>query len=272
MRKIIIRKNLFGLLIFIALFPLENAMAQQVSIGVRGGLTIPNLTAGSGAEVNPLNEGYSSRQSIGFGIFAEFHFSKLFSLQPKLEYSAQGGKKNGFQAFPTPSEVAQSFQMQGQPVPDYLYADFQSTAKINYLMLPILAKFGWNFREQSPFRVYVSAGPFVGLLLNAHQITSGNSIVYVGNSTQNPLPNPFDPAGGSWSQSFDNDHNLKDQLHRVNFGVEGNVGISYQIKKSHAIFIEGGGNYGLLNIQKGTANGKNHSGAATIMLGFAYGL
>ncbi|PVD50722.1 hypothetical protein DC498_18305 [Terrimonas sp.] len=76
--------------------------AQKTSIGIRGGLTIPNLSSGSGADVNPLNEGYSSRLGAGFGIFADFKISKLFSLQPMLEYSQQGGKKNGFQAFPVP--------------------------------------------------------------------------------------------------------------------------------------------------------------------------
>jgi hypothetical protein len=39
----------------------------------------------------------------------------------------------------------------------------------------------------------------------------------------------------------------------VNFlGVEANIGFAYKLTKSY-IFIEGGGNYGFLNIQKGTA-------------------
>ena len=70
-------------------------------------------------------------------------------------------------------------------------------------------------------------------------------------------------------QSLDNTENIKDQIHKNNMGIEGNIGLSYQISKSR-IFIEGGGNYGLLNIQKGTANGKNNSGAATANLGYAY--
>lgn len=255
-------------LIMAALY-VNQSKAQKVSVGLRGGLTIPNLTSGGGAEVNPLNEGYSSREGVGFGAFAEFRFSKLFSLQPMIEYSGQGGKKNGFQAFPTPDELAQAFEAQGQTAPTYLYGDFKSKAKINYLMMPILAKFGWNLAKKSPFRVYADAGPFVGLLLNAHQLTTGNSTVYFDAGKTTPVP---DGQGGSLTFPFDNDQNIKDQLHKVNFGVEGNVGFSYQFRNKSAVFIEGGGNYGLVNIQKGTENGKNHAGAGTVMLGYAYPL
>jgi hypothetical protein len=47
--------------------------------------------------------------------------------------------------------------------------------------------------------------------------------------------------------------------------------LAYKIKKSY-IFIEGGGNYGFLNIQKGTANGKNETGAGTVAVGYAFWL
>ena len=55
---------------------------------------------------------------------------------------------------------------------------------------------------------------------------------------------------------------IKDQLYTFNIGVEGNVGFNYHFGHSN-IFIEGVGNYGFLNIQKGTQNGKNNTGAAT---------
>ena len=42
------------------------------------------------------------------------------------------------------------------------------------------------------------------------------------------------------------------------------------ISKRAIFFIEGGGNYGFLNIQKGTDNGKNQIGAATVALGYGY--
>jgi hypothetical protein len=253
-------KKLIFYLFFLSLTLLFfNVDAQNVALGIRGGISIPNLSAGSNNQ-NPLNTGYSSRLGPDVGVFAEFKFSDLLSIQPMLEYSSQGGKKNGLQAFPTPSQVSAMYPPGSAPT--YLYANYNSTAKLNYLMLPILAKFGWNLKS-SPLRIYVDAGPFLGYLIYAKQVTSGSSNFYTDPQGQQPLP------GGP--QSFDNTQDIKDQLHKANFGIEGNIGLAYKLKKSY-IFIEGGGNYGFLNIQKGTANGKNETGAATVAVGYSFWL
>ena len=216
-----------------------------------------------GSEQNPLNTGYKSRLGPDAAIFVAYKFSKAFSIQPIIEYSSQGGKKDGLQAFPTPGDLALYFQSQGQQAPTYLYANYKSEAKLNYLMIPVLAKFGWNFNHSSPFRIYIDAGPFVGFLLSAKQVTSGSSNIYADAQGQQPLP-----VG---EQPFDTTQNIKSQLNSINFGVEGNVGLSYRTGKGK-VFIEGGANYGFLNIQKGTVNGKNNTGAATVTLGYAYPL
>lgn len=260
--------------------------AQSVDIGVKGGLSIPNLSA-SGSETTPLNEGYSSRTGPGFAVFADIKFSKLFSIQPSVEFSAQGGKKDGLQAFPPADFIARAeglipaelIPVITPQLPQYLYADFNSTAKMNYLLVPVLAKFGWDFSDQSPFRFYAGAGPFVGFLMNAKQITSGSSRIYFDENGQVPLaisiPNPEDPNSPTIIQPSEVDltaeTDIKDQLNKVNFGFQANVGVSYKINRS-SLFVEGGGNYGLINIQKGTANGKNNTGAATVMIGYAYSL
>jgi hypothetical protein len=224
--------------------------AQNFTLGARGGISIPNLTAG-GSENNPLNTGYKSRLGPDVALFGDYQISSLFSLGAMLEYSSQGGKKTGMQAFPNP---------QGS-TPQYLYANFKSEAKLNYLLVPVLAKFGWNVSKHSPVRIYIDAGPFAGFLLSAHQVTSGSSMVYAD-------PNGQQPVSPS-AQSFDANNDIKDQLNTFNFGVSGNVGVAYHFSKSR-VFIEGGGNYGFLNIQKGTANGKNHTGAGTVALGYGY--
>jgi hypothetical protein len=255
-------KSTIYLLLPVLLLCRLSASAQNIALGVRGGISIPNLSAG-GSNENPLNTGYSSRLGPDAGLFAEFKFSDLFSLQPMVEYSSQGGKKNGFQAFPTPAQAAQAFPP-GQ-APPYLYASFNSEAKLNYLMIPVLAKFGWNLEKNSPWRIYADAGPFVGFLLSAHQVTNGESeYYYYTNST--PPEKIALPIG---AQSFNHDQNIKDQLHTTNFGVEANVGLNYKFGLS-SIFIEGGFNYGFLNIQQGTANGKNNTGAGTVSLGYSY--
>lgn len=226
--------------------------AQTFDLGVRSGLSIPNLTAG-GSQSNPLNTGYKSRFGPDEAIFGEYHFSSLFSIEAMIEYSSQGGKKSGMQAFPNP---------QGN-IPPYLYANFKSEAKLNYLLVPVLAKFGWNLSVHSPVRIYVDAGPFAGFLLSAHQVTSGSSMIYAD-------PQGTQPVSPS-AQPFDANNDIKNQLNTFNFGVSGNVGFAYHYNRSN-IFIEGGGNYGFLNIQKGTENGKNQTGAGTVGIGYSYAL
>jgi Outer membrane protein beta-barrel domain len=247
------------------LFLFSFSAEAQWDLGLQGGISIPNLSA-AGSENNPLNTGYSSRLGPEFAIFGEYHVNSLFSLVPKIEYSAQGGKKDGFQALPVPTQLAEYFEQQGMPVPDYLYANFNSEAKLDYILIPILAKFGWNTDAQKKFRITVAAGPYVGFLLSAKQVTSGNSDIYL-----DPGGNEALPFG---AQSFDQTTDIKNQLNTTNFGIDGSVGVEYSLGASHhgRIFFEAGGNYGFLNIQKGSANGKNNTGAATLMLGYAYKL
>ncbi len=247
-------------LIFTALILLSsNAYAQKITLGAKGGLSIPNLTGG-GTE-NPLNAGYSSRMGADGGIYAEYHVTKPFSVSVGFEYSSQGGLKNKFQAFPFPPEAIQIFP---PPAPKYLYADFKSEAKIDYVLLPVLARYSWKLNKRSPLRIYAALGPFAGFLLSAHQVTSGSSLWYPSETKANPLPLP--------AQSFDANTNIKDSLNTFNAGICGFVGISYSISRNQSIFIEGGGNYGFMSIQKGTGNGKNKTGAAVVTVGYAYTL
>jgi Outer membrane protein beta-barrel domain len=265
-KKMIMLKNSFqAILGFFVFFIFSLSAAAQWDIGLQGGISIPNLSAG-GSDNNPLNTGYSSRLGPEFAVFGEYHVNSLFSLVPKIEYSAQGGKKDGLQAMPTPPELAEYFEQQGMQAPTYLYANFNSEAKLDYLLIPILAKFGWNLDAQKKFRFTVAAGPYIGFLLSAKQVTTGNSQIYLDPAGNEPLP--IGP------QPFDSTADIKSQLNTTNFGIEGSIGIEYKLGASHRdkIFFEAGGNYGFLNIQKGSANGKNNTGAATLMLGYAYKL
>jgi len=311
----------------LALFSITFATAQSnISIGVRGGATIPGFTGGQG---DPVSEGYSTALRMGAGIFAEFKISEIFSIQPMLEYSQQGAKRSGMQALvatDTDPQLAGAFQQAWQgalssapqlamlsqlglpanfpAAPQYLYANAKRDAKMDYLMLPVLAKFGWNFTKESPWRVYVSAGPFVGLLLNAKNIVSidgsvyadksGSSLIQLPDAVTSQLPPAMLPAlagavsqisdglAGNMADNMSGTQDIKDQLNKFNCGLEGNIGLQYKINPRNKVFLEAGGNYGLMNIQKSTGkdadgkkqylNGKNHIGAATVMLGYAYSL
>ncbi|PWT76511.1 MAG: hypothetical protein C5B59_06340 [Bacteroidetes bacterium] len=247
-------RKLFLFVIAIDFFSILS-FSQTTSLGVKGGISIPNLSASG--ENNPLNTGYKSSLGPNFAIFGDYGFNDIISLEVAIEYSAQGGLKNGLQALP----VDPSSFPPGQ-APKYVWANFDAKAQLSYLMIPILAKANFHI-GQSPFRVYADVGPFVGFLLSAKTITSGTSNVYLDQGQTQPiLPNPV---------SFDTTANVKDELQSTNFGIEGNIGLAYSFNQ-HTLFIEGGGNYGFVDIQKDKSNGSNRTGAATVRIGYAYTL
>jgi len=130
-------------------------------------------------------------------------------------------------------------------------------------MLDALAKFNWPLGSKSQWAVYFDVGPFGALLVSAHQVTSGSSVIYADDQMQQPI--------SQGAQSFDNKQDIKTDLHKGNLGVEGDLGFSVNTKNGK-LFLEGGGNYGFLNIQKGTADGKNQTGAGTVRVGYAFKL
>lgn len=241
------KKNqlLIASILLLAIFSGTSSIAQ-ITVGVKGGISIPNLSGGSTS--NPLNTGYSSRIGPDFALFADFHIAGIFSLQPQVEYSSQGGKKDGMQAFPNPMGST----------PAYLYADYNSETKLNYLLIPVMARIDLKLSQK--FKFYVMAGPEVGFLLSAKQVNSGNSPTYLDDKGTTPISPP---------QSFDTTVNVKSSINSTNFGIEGAIGFSYKIGNGN-VFVEGGGNYGFINIQKNSADGQNNTGAASITVGYAY--
>jgi len=224
-------------------------------IGFKAGLSIPNLTSGSSD--NPISNGYSSRLDVDAAVHIEFHINGWFSIQPQFEYSSQGGKKDGTQAFTVPVEMMPLFPP-GQ-APPYLYATYKSEARMNYLLLPILAKFHPLLDKK--WGAYVAIGPFVSYLLSAKNITKGSSMVYLDKEeTQALVSSP---------QSFNSKDNIRNDLHHFNAGISGHLGVDCRIGNGK-VFFEAGGNYGLIDIQKTEVNGKNKTGAAAINVGYQF--
>lgn len=264
MKKILV---IVGLLLTICAIQAQT----KVYIGARGGLNIPKLTASGD---NPMSKGYSSRLAGNGGIFAEFRFTELFSLQPMIEYTQQGGLRKGMQAIPAammPGDVQQVPAMVGE---EYLYADFKSETTFDYIMVPILAKFGRNLNNM-PVRLYIDAGPFVSFLLDAKQITSGTSLLYVdpaGDMTMDYLLGSLTGTSAQGPQSMKAKRTITDDVYRVNYGLSANIGVSYEIIPRHNILLEVGGNYSFRKLQKDSENGENRIGAATVVVGYAYKL
>lgn len=261
-------------ILFIAgLLLMSYAIQAQTEIyfGARGGLNIPKLTASGD---NPMSKGYSSRLAGNGGIFAEFRFTELFSLQPMIEYTQQGGKRDGMQAIPPaimPGEMQQIPAMVGEK---FFYADFKSETKFDYIMIPVLAKFGWNLKSL-PVRLYVDAGPFVSFLLGAKQVTSGSSLLYLdpaGDMTMDYLLESLMQEKPQGAVPMDVNRSIIDDVYRVNYGVSANIGVSYEIAPRHNLLFEVGGNYSFRKLQKSAENGENRIGAATVVVGYAYKL
>jgi hypothetical protein len=265
-----------------------------------------NITNMSTAKSTPISDGYNSRLAPGWGIFTELQVNPMVGLRLGVEYSGMGGKKDGMQAMPTQRLLTAMGNSIGMGVtdqqlaalgalmaglPPYYYANVKNTTKFDYVMIPLLTQFGWNL-GQSPWRVYVNAGPFASFLLSGKQYAKGTSKLYSdasGTATlwdifpdvvmigETPIPKSFivsqfpnientlgDPA--TFGES-----SITGEMKSANFGLTGNVGIRYQCKRNY-FFLEVGGNYGFITVQDDAANGSNRLGAASVMAGYAFSL
>lgn len=142
--------------------------SQTVNVGVRGGLSIPNIVSGGD---NPVSKGYSSRIAGGGGVFAELGINNYVSFRLGVEYSGQGGKRNGIQAMPSEQMMAglAAGMGDGNPagmdvilsqltagMPEIFYADVKNTAAFDYLMVPVSVQIGTNANNR--WRVYANVG------------------------------------------------------------------------------------------------------------------
>ena len=160
------------IIIAVVLFGFTNVNAQEeMQFGVKGGVNISTIT---GDDV----DSFDSRTCMHFGVVMELPISDKFSFQPELLYSCQGSDWSE-------DEFIES-------VVKSTNATYEGTYKVDYLNIPLMAKF------------YVSegfsleAGPQVGLLLSAK-------------------------AEGDFA-----DPDLKDYLKGIDFGV--NFGLGYKLE------------------------------------------
>ena len=239
------KKKGFQLSLVILMLLCTNLNAQKVTFGLKGGMSIPNLT--TGGSQTPLNAGYSSNFRGCGGIYGEYHLTKKFSVSVGAAYSTQGGVMERFET------------LLNDELPSVtLYSDYKYESKLDYLVVPVLARFNWQ-KKRSRLKWYAAFGPFAGYLIKASNVRS-----YRANYMDKEYSDLF-----SETYSYEKT-DMKDELYTFNVGLELLAGISYNLSKKHALFIEGGGNYGFLSITRAADNTRNYSGAATVSLGYAY--
>ena len=135
----------------IILFGFIRLNAQGVNFGVKAGANNSTLNEiledgirQPGDIENEFSKNWTSRTAFHLGFVVEFMVSDKFALQSEILYSAQGSDYTGF-------DLAE-FGREGR-----------GTYKLDYLNLPILAK----FYLAKGFSLEV--GPQIGLLLSANQ-------------------------------------------------------------------------------------------------------
>lgn len=229
---------------------------SKFSLGVYGGLNTPRLTGGGG---NPLSEGWTSRTGGGYGGTLDWTTGKHFAWRADILYSSQGGQRSGMQALD-----GSSFNPQ-IPTGTYLYADYNNESIMNYLEVPVMAKYIIPFSRSTRF--YIDLGPNIGFLLNAKQKTQGSSIVYADAGGNQPVSiNP--QTGQPFPVSFDADTDVTDDIKSVNFGITGGIGFAQGMGFGD-VFIDFRGAYGLTTVQKDSKNGNSHIGNLLIALGYS---
>lgn len=251
-------KYYFSLLVICCYSFLSGSLfSQTISAGISGGISIPQLKSSGD---NEISKDYSSRIAATFGLFADLGITQQVSVKAAVNYAGQGGKRKGMQPLP----VIPPLLSQMLPPGTMLYADFKNEAVLNYLEIPVTAKFTWG----SGLKYYLNAGPYVGVLLNAAQKTDGNSQLYLDKSATQPVGIQGQPLP---SQSLKADTDIKKDINTLNFGITGGIGIAYPVGSSGEIIVDARGAYGLKTIQKDTnANGKSNTGALFLTLGYAY--
>ena len=269
--------------------------AQDVKFGIKGGMNMTNMAT---AKSTPLSEGYNSRIATGWSIFTELQYNPMVSFRFGVDYSGLGGKKGGMQAVPTQRLITEMGNSIGMGVtddqlaalgalmmslPPYYYANVDNTAKLGYVMIPVTAQFGWDV-GQSPWRVYVDAGPFASFILSGKQLAKGTSNMYSDASGETtlwdvlPLPvqgyvaNEFPTISETLGEpAVFGETNTTGEMKSANFGVTGNAGIRYRVNRNY-FFLEMGGNYGFFTIQDDDSNGSNRLGAVSMKIGYAVSL
>jgi len=233
----------------IVLVGVGTVFGGEVRVGLQAGLSIPNIR---GSATDKFSEGFTSREGPFFGIVTDIGLSRHFSLVVELNYTSQGGKKNGMQLITNVPP--------GLPTDMDLYADFKNETIMDYVELPVLGRltFGKNIR------FFISAGPYAGYLVRAKAVTSGSSLIFLDEAGLMPIvPSPV---------SFDASTDVMDSLKKWNFGLAGGGGVIFPVGPGDLI-LEAHFQLGLSDIQKDvTTSGKSQTGAVVVSLGYEFSM
>lgn len=154
------KKILFIILLLLNCF----YASPQTEMGVKAGVSLAGLEGNfEQGELSLSNQGPSG------GIIVVLKISPSFYIQPEVNFCQQGDKRTGMQHVPGNVISWISFN------DPELYADVESTIKLNYVEIPLLAKLVFGHK----FKYYVSFGPYIAFCTKASRQITGNSYLYL---------------------------------------------------------------------------------------------
>ena len=224
------------------------AQTHEVSLGGHAGLSIPNIRAGA---TDILSQDFSSRRGPFFGVFVETTLSPRVSLVVDVNYTSQGGKRDGVQPITTDIGLP--------PLPDgsYFYADYHNETILDYVEVPVQLRLHFG----TGFRFFINGGAYLGILVSAKAVTSGSSLIYLDQGKTQPItPSPV---------SFDAETDVSDSLKRTNYGIIGGGGVMHRVGRGDLV-AEVHFQVGLTTIQQDVStSGNNKTGAVVVSLGYS---
>jgi len=130
----------------------------QISIGIKAGIYTSFIDVTEAAE--GLTQNVEGLTTPTFGIISEIGISENFAFQPELLYTTKGFSVN----------EGINVNLGGFPIP----AGVTANTKINYLELPLLAKYKFG-NEGLKFNII--AGPVLSYAANAQLVTRANLLL-----------------------------------------------------------------------------------------------
>lgn len=244
-------RRFFSLLMTLAICSTVG-LAGETWFELHGGLSLPSLSGGT----NELSRGYTSRRAPFFGLGLDLGLGSVLSLKAELNYSSQGGQRNGLQPL-APDQLA------GLPVPPgvMLYANFNNETILDYLELSLMLE----MVSGSRLKFFLDGGAYVGYRVRATTITSGTSLIYL-----DPFGSiPLDP---NLQVPFEAKTDVSQEINRWNYGLCGGLGIRVPMASGLVVFGVRF-NYGLANIQShAEITGRNRSGGLLVTAGYKFRL
>jgi hypothetical protein len=236
------------------LFTAVSASGAVVKLGAHGGISIPNLRTDA---TDIFTRGFSSRQGPHFGLTAEFGLAGRVSLALALNYTSQGGKRAGMQ--PITMDLPGGLPL---PPDTLLWADFRNETVLDYLEVPLLARFTFGDK----LRFFLDAGPYFGYLVRARALTTGASALYLDEAGTMPIIVP--PATEPLVVDLGAETDVMASLKKSNVGLAGGGGIMFPLGPGD-LLLEARFQLGLSTLQKfPETDGQTQTGAVVISLGY----